>query len=101
MSGLHPVLKQQYVPLYCKGTNFKKLQWFAAAFKQRCYMASGSAQQRSFEYVTSTEVNNTLRFENCTLYGLFNDAVRNPSYIASKCRMTEELEEISKEPVVI
>jgi len=24
MSGSHPVLKQQYVPLYCKGTTFKK-----------------------------------------------------------------------------
>jgi hypothetical protein len=62
MSGLHPVLKQQYVPLYCRGTTFTKWQLFAMAFKQRWYMASVSGQQRCFEYVTSTEANNSLRF---------------------------------------
>jgi len=31
-------------------------------FQQRCYMASVSAQQHCFEYVTSTEVNNMLWF---------------------------------------
>jgi hypothetical protein len=60
ISGLHPVLKQQYVPLYCKGTTFMKWQLFATAFKQTWHMASFYAQQHRFEYVTSTEVSNSL-----------------------------------------
>jgi hypothetical protein len=56
VSGIYPILKQQYAPLYCKGTTFMKWQRFANAFQQICYMASVFAQQRCFEYVTNTEV---------------------------------------------